>query len=142
MDTLPERATALGAYFWTLRGAKSRADLALELGISEMSILRIETQGQKPKPETLKKLVAGLRARWEDIDYLADLSASQVEEGRKLANQVRDQIQGSQAGQTASDRRAALQNLANELESDPQKLDQLIDYGRYLRSLDRQREES
>ena len=136
---MPADITPLGAYFWNLRGDKGRGTLALELGISEMSILRIETRGQKPKPETLKKLVAGLRARWEDIDYLADMhDASQVEEGRRLAMQVRDQVH---SGQSADDRKVALQKLADELESDPQKLDQLIDYGRYLRGLDRQREE-
>lgn len=139
MKDIPAGATPLGAYFWALRGDKGRATLALELGISEMSILRIETQGQQPKPDTLKKLVAGLRARWEDIDYLAGLQdSSQVEEGRKLAEQVRQEIQ---SGQSVGDRKRTLQNLANELESDPQKLDQLIDYGRYLRGLDRQREE-
>lgn len=74
MNILPEGSTALGAYFWTLRGARSRADLAAEMGVSEMSILRIETQGQKPKSDMLKKLVAALHARWEDIDYLADLT--------------------------------------------------------------------
>ena len=40
---------ALGTYFATLRGAKSRAKLAAELGISEMSIMRIEERGQEPK---------------------------------------------------------------------------------------------
>lgn len=139
MKEIPEGTTALGAYFWTLRGDKGRATLALELGISEMSILRIETRGQKPKPETLKKLVAGLRARWEDIDYLADLQdPSSVEEGRKLAEQVRQQFH---SGGTVTERKSALQKLATELESDPQKLDQLLDYGRYLRDMDQRRAE-
>lgn len=139
MKDMPADITPLGAYFWTLRGGRARAALALELGISEMSILRIETRGQQPKPDTLKKLVAGLRARWEDIDYLADLQdPAKVEEARQMAEQVRQQIQ---SGQTVGDRKRALQSLASELESDPQKLDQLIDYGRYLRGLDRQREE-
>ena len=140
MNALPEGSTALGAYFWTLRGARSRADLAAEMGVSEMSILRIETQGQKPKTDMLKKLVAALHARWEDIDYLADLKgSSQAEEGMRLAEQVRSQLKSAD---TPSDRKTVIQSLIKELEDDPRKLDQLIDYGRYLRSQDQRHEEN
>ena len=61
---------ALGVYFATLRGTKSRAKLAAELGVSEMSILRIESRGQEPGPEMLVKLVGQLRADGHAIRHL------------------------------------------------------------------------
>lgn len=126
---------ALSQYFLTLRGTKSRAELAYEAGISEMSILRIEVRGQKPKPDTLKKLVLALHARWEDIDYLLGLNGGdEVDEGRKLAERVRFQIHNAP---TVEDRRMAIQRLIAELEADPRKLDQLIGYGQRLRDEDR-----
>lgn len=128
---------ALGTYFATLRGTKSRAKLAAELGISEMSIMRIEERGQEPKAEALVALVRGLKARWQDVEYLLRESTD-VDEGRRLAE--RWQLEMKQAG-TKDERHEALQLLIAELEGDPRKIDQLIGYGARLRDEDRRREE-
>lgn len=59
---------ALGAYFEVLRGDRGRAALAADVGISEMSIWRIEDGSQEPRAELLNALVRTLRARWSDKD--------------------------------------------------------------------------
>lgn len=129
---------ALGVYFATLRGTKSRAKLAAELGVSEMSILRIESRGQEPGPEMLVKLVGQLRARWEDVEYLLGLDKGKgIEEGRQLAENLARQIQ--QAGAVDA-RRAALNRLIADLEADPRKIDRLLGYGQRLLEEDRSRE--
>lgn len=127
---------ALGVYFATLRGTKSRAKLANELGISEMSIMRIEERGQEPKAEALVALVRGLRARWQDVEYLLR-EAQSIEEGRQLAEQWKHQ---RDQAETEDERRQALEQLISELEADPRKLDQLIGYGARLREEDQRRE--
>lgn len=77
---------ALGAYFAELRGSLSRDALAEAVGVSSMSILRIEEKGQEPKAETLNKLVRALHARWEDVEALLSTKAT-AEEGRQRARQ-------------------------------------------------------
>lgn len=126
---------ALGTYFATLRGSKSRAKLAAEAGISEMSILRIEVQNQEPKAEALVALVGALKARWEDVEYLLK-HAKSAEEGRQLAERVQEQLLQAE---DEDDRHRALQQLIAELETDPRKLDQLIGYGSRLIDEDRGR---
>ena len=120
---------ALGAYFATLRGSKSRAKLAAELGISEMSILRIEDRGQEPKAEVLVALVKALRANWDHVAYLLDPNRN-AEEWRSRSQQV----------ETSDERLAMLNRLIADLETDPRKLDQLIGYGARLLDEDRKRE--
>lgn len=78
--------TALGAYFAELRGPLSRDTLATSMGVSSMSILRIEEKGQEPKAEMLNNLVRALHARWEDVETLLSTKAT-AEEGRRLARQ-------------------------------------------------------
>lgn len=78
---------ALGAYFAELRGQRSRAAVAADMGVSEMSILRIEEKGQEPKAEMLSGLVRTLRARWDDVEALLSNPRATPEEGRKLAQQ-------------------------------------------------------
>jgi transcriptional regulator with XRE-family HTH domain len=127
---------ALGTYFATLRGSKSRAKLAAEAGISEMSILRIEVQNQEPKAEALVALVGALKARWEDVEYLLK-HAKSADEGRQLAEQVQEQLRQAES---EDERHQVLQRLIADLEANPQKLDQLIGYGARLLEEDRRRE--
>lgn len=63
---------AAAAYFQARRKRLgwSRAKLATELGVSEMSVYRIEEKGQRPEPELLARLVRALKARWEDVERL------------------------------------------------------------------------
>lgn len=78
---------ALGAYFEELRGTQSREALAATMGISVMSILRIEEKGQEPKAEMLNNLVRTLQARWDDVEVLLSNKHATAEEGRRLARQ-------------------------------------------------------
>jgi transcriptional regulator with XRE-family HTH domain len=81
---------ALGAYFAELRGPMSRDALAATIGVSSMSILRIEEKGQEPKAETLNSLVRALHARWEDVETLLSTKAT-PDEARALARQRIDE---------------------------------------------------
>lgn len=72
---------AAAAYFQARRKRLgwSRARLATELGITEMSVYRIEAQGQRPEPELLARLVRALRARWDFVERLLLDEATAVE---------------------------------------------------------------
>lgn len=58
----------------------SRAKLAGMLGVSEMSVFRIEKQGQRPEPELLARLVRVLSLRWDDVEraLLGEISSDEV----------------------------------------------------------------
>lgn len=64
----------VAAYLADLRTSRkiSRARLAEMVGTTEMSILRIEKQGQEPSGALLVRLVAALGASWEVITKLVD----------------------------------------------------------------------
>jgi len=60
----------------------SRAKLAADLGITEMSVYRIEKKGQRPEPELLARLVRTLHMHWEDVEraLLGEMSNAQIQE--------------------------------------------------------------
>jgi transcriptional regulator with XRE-family HTH domain len=120
---------AAAAYFQTLREQQglSRARLALQLDITEMSLYRIEEQGQEPKAELLMKLVRALGA---NIDHVYNLFADDATpaDGRRLALQWLLHEPSEEER-----RRAALLAVAESLINDPQKLDRLLGYADRLR---------
>lgn len=127
---------ALGAYFEVLRGDRGRAALAADVGISEMSIWRIEDGSQEPRAELLNALVRTLRARWSDVEKLLSDSDATAEDGRQLAISLRSRLEQADS---ADMRKQEINRLIDELERDPKKLDRLIGYGERLLEEDRER---
>ena len=121
---------ATAAYFRVLRetAGKSRAKLAAELGVSEMSIWRIEEEGQEPKAELLTGLVRALKARWEDVEYLLSKKTFGEAEGTRLAQEwlAANAAYGSLDEQ--EQRRIQAIRAIDALLHDPAKLDRLIGY--------------
>jgi transcriptional regulator with XRE-family HTH domain len=90
---------AASAYLQTLREGRkvSRAKLAAQLGVSEMSIWRIEEEGQEPKAEFFMALVKALGGDPNHLLRLLTEDATQ-EEGERLARTVL-QAQDRQIGE-------------------------------------------
>lgn len=117
---------ALGAYFAELRGPLSRDALAETIGVSSMSILRIEEKGQEPKAETLNKLVRALHARWEDVETLLSTKAA-AEDGRKLARQRIEERAKEIADRVPKAEVAEALRIVQMLRANPDALRQLRD---------------
>src|SRR5687768_13868025 len=115
---------ALGAYFAELRGPLSRDALAETIGVSSMSILRIEEKGQEPKAETLNKLVRALHARWEDVEALLSAKVS-PEEGRELARRRIEERAREIAGRVPEADIAEALRIVRTLRSSPEALKEL-----------------
>lgn len=64
--------TAVAAYFVTLRKQQNitRSGLAKRIGTTEMTILRIEEEGQEPRAELLAALANALNAEWDVVQGL------------------------------------------------------------------------
>lgn len=116
---------ALGAYFAELRGPISRATLAADMGISEMSILRIEEKGQEPKAEMLNALVRALHARWEDVEALLSNPHATPDEGRVLARQRMEERARIIVDQVADEDVATALRFVRSLRKNPQALQEL-----------------
>lgn len=65
----------------------TRAKLALELGISEMSVYRIERQGQQPEPELLARIVTTLQGSWSTVRDLLLSETATNEDGQRAATE-------------------------------------------------------
>lgn len=116
---------ALGAYFEELRGTQSRDALAAAMGISAMSILRIEEKGQEPKAETLNALVRALHARWEDVEALLSNKRATVDEGRGLARQRIEERAKEIADQVPDAEVAEALRIVRSLRESPEALREL-----------------
>lgn len=81
--------TAFAAWVEARRDAMkwSRAKLAMELGISEMSVYRIERQGQQPEPELLARIISVLQGSWSAVRDLLLNDAATDEDGRRAATE-------------------------------------------------------
>src|SRR5512145_307823 len=80
---------AAASYLRKIRESRkiSRGRLAAQLDVSEMSIWRIEEEGQEPRAVLFMSLVRTLGASWDDLMALiADAKASR-EDGRNRAEQ-------------------------------------------------------
>ena len=79
----------LATYLMELRTQRrlSRARLAELVGSTEMSILRIEKQGQEPSGPLLVRMVRALGASWDVVTRLIELpdSASDAERDEAIA---------------------------------------------------------
>ena len=129
--------TAVGAYIRELREVRglSRADLAARVKTHESQIYRIEKGEQDSRGSLLFAIIEALQGNVQDVyQLMRSGGAVDVDEARKLADSVREQIR---AAPTVEDRRDAINRLVSELEADPRKLDQLIGYGQRLRDEDR-----
>lgn len=116
---------ALAAYFSELRGRKSFAAVAAEMGVSEMSVRRIEEKGQEPKAEMLNKIVRALRARWEDVEALLSDKHAKAEDGRRLARILLEERARELADRVPeTDRPDALQ-IVRSLRDSPEALREL-----------------
>lgn len=116
---------ALGAYFAALRGTKSRAALAADIGVSEMSILRIEEKGQEPKAETLNALVRALQARWEDVEALLSDPQAMADRGKELARQRMEERAKEIADRVHEGGESGVRRLIHELRTNPEVLREL-----------------
>lgn len=116
---------ALAAYFETLRGLQSRAALASAMGVSEMSIIRIETRGQEPKAEMLNALVRALHARWEDVEALLSNPRATIDEGRRLAQQRIEDRAKQIADQVPDEEVAEALRFVRSLRESPEALREL-----------------
>lgn len=86
----------VAGYLMTLRQSKrlSRAKLAERVGTTEMSILRIETQGQEPSGSLLVRLIDALGGSWDIVTRLiADDQEDALERVLSEAEQVSGPIQ-------------------------------------------------
>jgi transcriptional regulator with XRE-family HTH domain len=116
---------ALGAYFEELRGSQSREALATAMGVSVMSILRIEEKGQEPKAEMLNNLVRTLRARWEDVEELLSNKRATADEGRRLARQRIEERAKEIADRVPDEEVAEALRIVRSLRESPQALREL-----------------
>ena len=116
---------ALGAYFEELRGSRSRAALAADIGVSEMSILRIEEKGQEPKAEMLNALVRALHARWEDVEALLSNPRATAGEGRELAQQRIEERAKEIAYRVSEGDASEVRKLIQRLRANPDELREL-----------------
>ena len=120
---------ALGAYFGNLRihHGLSRASLAAQLGVSEMSIWRIEKEGQEPRTELLVSLVRVLNAKWHHIEQLASDPDCNEETAQKLATEAY-----IAASELSDDDLQEILNLYERLKDDPRALMRWLGYGQSL----------
>lgn len=119
---------AAAAYLRAMRdhAGFSRGKLAAELGVSEMSIWRIEEDGQEPKAELFTRFVSTVRARWEDIEALMANPAATEEDGRRLADMAHA------AAQMTDEELDEAIGLFESLKSDPGALARWLGYGQRL----------
>ena len=109
----------------------SRARLAAQLGVSEMSLYRIEEQNQEPKAELLMAIVHVLKGNADHVYHLLTKDDATAAEARQLALSWLHQ----EPSETER-RRQALLDVVESLMNDPQKLDRLLGYADRLREED------
>lgn len=121
---------AASTYFRVLRDSRglSRAKLASVLDVSEMTIWRLEEEGQEPKAELLTGLVRTLKARWEDVEALLVNPLATAADGQQRADNLI--AMASQMSDQELDEAIA---LFEGLRSDPKALSRWLGYGERLR---------
>lgn len=126
---------AVATYFRVLREGRSytRAKLAAELGVSEMTIWRLEEEGQEPKAAFLTGLIRTLQARWQDIEHLFRADAT-PEDGHRLAQEW---LQVPPEEQVQYERiRHNLDLVRDHVGNDPVRLQELIEQLRQMTRYD------
>ncbi len=84
---------AVAAYLTTVRRSQkmSRAKLAELAGTTEMTILRIEKQGQEPAGPLLVRIVDALKAPWDIVTRLMKDETADVEDALEhVLNEARE----------------------------------------------------
>lgn len=126
---------AVGGYLRALVLAQpdlSYASVCREAGVKANYLSRLGVGGtnstKEPSARVLLKLVRAARGRIEDLEQLLYSETATVDEGQKLAEATIAALHQA----SPDTRHQVLQQLIARLESDPQKLDQLIGYGARL----------
>ncbi len=131
---------ALGAYLQTVRKHRkiSQERLAEQLGTAALTIWRIENARQEPGGELLFKIVAAIKANLDDVMRLVLEDNLTEDDGIQLAQAFINAPQREQLQRTAHDvpdeRITQALDVLDDLERrNPNLVDEVIRYGRYLR---------
>ncbi len=131
---------ALGAYLQTVRKHRkiSQERLAEQLGTAALTIWRIENAKQEPGGELLFKIVAAIKANLDDVMRLVLEDNLTEDDGIQLAQAFINAPQREQLQRTAHDvpdeRITQALDVLDDLERrNPNLVDEVIRYGRYLR---------
>lgn len=134
-------AEAIGEYFRALvelQPGLSLASVSRAAGVQPNYLSRLGVPGENGTKEPSGRVLLGLlRAAHGKIEHLEEILYSDTataEQGRLLAEKTLNEMK---AAPTENERRQVLQRLIADLESNPQKIDQLIGYGARLREEDR-----
>ncbi len=139
------KMAALAAYLQTIRKHRgiSQERLAEQLGTAGVTIWRIENSKQEPGGELLIKIADAIRANLDDIRRLVIDDNLTEEDGIRMAKAFIDDPERAQIQRTARDvpgeRITEALTVLDDLERrNPNLVDEVIRYGRYLRERDNQ----
>ncbi len=131
---------ALGSYLQTVRKHRkiSQERLAEQIGTAALTIWRIENAKQEPGGELLFKIVAAIKANLDDVMRLVLEDNLTEDDGIQLAQAFINAPQREQLQRTAhavpDERITQALDVLDDLERrNPNLVDEVIRYGRYLR---------
>ncbi len=137
------KMAALAAYLQTVRKHRkiSQERLADQLGTAALTIWRIENAKQEPGSELLIKIVDAIRANLDDVRRLILDDTLTEEDGIRMARAFLDDPQRAQiqraVREVPDERITEALGVLDDLERrNPNLVDEVIRYGRYLREQD------